>query len=682
MAGTKSVFFGPSPKQPYDNGEAPCCAINSKNRVVTIHEGTFRTSLNWRLGMTFGANLSFFLAPDQHDFDTGYDPSVALTNDDVVVEVHGSRRSTSGYLFYHVGEIKDHEISFPTGALQVGKDQGSDPSVALDQKNHVVEVHVGTKGQLRYRVGQLRPDLFKVEWWESARDLPPAGGAVGDYPSVAMNGLGQLVVVYANAETLHYVRGQLSGDGTDITWKEVRPYIFRAPTKGSNPSVALTDDGYVYEVHQSSTGLYQRIGHLDPGDDKAITWTAFFDRERLDLRQERLDVEFDSGQLVQIATNGKAAIQVHQTESTASKGLFANASLSFDHANWMGDNRQRLLSRTLRDLVLPGSHDSGAYLDDTLPQRRAQTQSLTIYGQLAAGTRYFDLRPKYTGDPDQPFDATKLYTYHGPINGPLFTTVLKSVHDFMTDHKELVILKISHYNNFNQKVFDGMADLISGGGGDPGAALKPWLFTGDVATKRLAERPMTDFLLPDRGTVLVVVDSDGQHNPDNRPADREYLPNPRRSGFYRYRDWYATDPQAGDLTVFDLYSDTTDFYSMSEGPCNDPDRPRAVRRDGTPLPQGQLPKFREFNGVCRNQYEDQGVKKDWPCDLFLLSWTLTPRPGDLGGALALSRIPNQELCNSLIPVKENPSGRVINVVYTDAVQNSRSADLALLRNRL
>jgi hypothetical protein len=148
------------------------------------------------------------------------------------------------------------------------------------------------------------------------------------------------------------------------------------------------------------------------------------------------------------------------------------------------------------------------------------------------------------------------------------------------------------------------------------------------------------------------------------------------------RAWYATDPQAGDLTVFDIYGDTDSFDVISEGTGADPDDKRAVLRDGTRLQRGQFPKFRVFNGVCRNQYVDQGVKKDWPCDLFLLSWTLTPPL--LGGAVGLSRIPNQRLVDTVSGTdpEPNPSGRVINVIYTDVVQDSRSADVALLRNRL
>jgi hypothetical protein len=96
------------------------------------------------------------------------------------------------------------------------------------------------------------------------------------------------------------------------------------------------------------------------------------------------------------------------------------------------------------------------------------------------------------------------------------------------------------------------------------------------------------------------------------------------------------------------------------------------------LRQGQKPKFQWFDGICRNQYLDQGVKKDWPCDLFLLSWTLTP----FVDAIDTARTANQRLVDREGDLGANPHGQRVNLIYTDDVQNSRSADVALLRNGL
>ncbi|HVG06422.1 MAG TPA: hypothetical protein VNM67_01875 [Thermoanaerobaculia bacterium] len=677
MPRTKSVFFGPSPAKEFDKGESPCCAINSHNTVVEIHKGESSTSLNWRVGtVNEGIKVEFVPAPKQHDFDTGYDPAVALTDDNIVIEVHGSRRGKNGYLYHHVGTLGSSAVSFPTSAIQIGDENGFDPSIAVDGSGYVVEVHNSDSlvvGGLYYRLGRLDTALRKITWPQKGAPVTAPGDRTtsGNAPSVAMNRHRQVVVVYENEEKLYYLRGRMISYRT-IQWSQPRPYLSQAATRGRSPSVALTDEGYVYEVHQFSTLLYQMVGRLDDSDEALINWQAWLDRDRYAY-------PFDSGQLVQIAANGKVAVQVHQTSSSVTNELYANASLSFDRANSMGDNHYRLQLRPLRYLVLPGSHDSGAYLGGTLADDLARTQSLTFYGQLASGVRYLDVRLTYRGSLDRPFDAGNLFTHHGPVKGASFMELVRDLHDFMQEHNELVIVKLSHYENFNQAIFDGMAALFKNGGNNPALALERWLFTGEVAPVRLADRPMGDYVKADRGTVLIVADSDGDHDQRNQPPDRNYLSGGRPFGVYGYRDWYATDPQNGDLTVFDVYSHVEDFADMSEGTGNDPDYELAVQRNGTRLPQGQLPKFRLFDGICRNQYNDNGVKKDWPCDLFLLSWTLTPATG----ALALSREANRNLVD-FIPGETslNQYGRRINVLYTDGVPDSRSVDVAALRNEI
>jgi hypothetical protein len=88
-----------------------------------------------------------------------------------------------------------------------------------------------------------------------------------------------------------------------------------------------------------------------------------------------------------------------------------------------------------------------------------------------------------------------------------------------------------------------------------------------------------------------------------------------------------------------------------------------------------------FNGFCRNSTT--------PCDLFLLSWTLTPTGGSEAAepAVQLSRAANKELVNKVTMTSAAPrtaAGRTItvNLIYTDVAEKSRSVDVAFLRNRL
>ncbi len=63
-------------------------------------------------------------------------------------------------------------------------------------------------------------------------------------------------------------------------------------------------------------------------------------------------------------------------------------------------------SRELWELVIPGTHDSGAMLEPLLGL--AATQDLTIAEQLEAGVRFFDLRARIVED--------SFWLYHGSID--------------------------------------------------------------------------------------------------------------------------------------------------------------------------------------------------------------------------------------------------------------------------
>jgi hypothetical protein len=70
---------------------------------------------------------------------------------------------------------------------------------------------------------------------------------------------------------------------------------------------------------------------------------------------------------------------------------------------------------------------------------------------------------------------------------------------------------------------------------------------------------------------------------------------------------------------------------------------------------------------------------DVPCDLFLLSWTLTPEPNSVWSGAAQA---DACLADDVTSKGPNAKGRQINVLYTDYVEYSRSADVAYLLNGL
>lgn len=98
-------------------------------------------------------------------------------------------------------------------------------------------------------------------------------------------------------------------------------------------------------------------------------------------------------------------------------------------------------SFTLRDMVLPGTHDSGsATISIWKPFSAAgRTQNLSIYEQLTAGIRYLDIRVANgtTGGDDI------LSIWHGCLEGDNFTKTIEEIHTFVTEHtNELIVCEI------------------------------------------------------------------------------------------------------------------------------------------------------------------------------------------------------------------------------------------------
>ena len=128
-----------------------------------------------------------------------------------------------------------------------------------------------------------------------------------------------------------------------------------------------------------------------------------------------------------------------------------------NYADWMWVNRFLIGNRTLKQVVLPGSHDAGMY--DTpkchgmATPATTKTQTHTIYDQLCCGSRYFDLRPIWYGGSrfrTGHFDSPGVGCFGGDVDD-----VLRDVRRFFDNGaKELVILVFSH---------DNVAKDVSGG---------------------------------------------------------------------------------------------------------------------------------------------------------------------------------------------------------------------------
>lgn len=140
-------------------------------------------------------------------------------------------------------------------------------------------------------------------------------------------------------------------------------------------------------------------------------------------------------------------------------------------ANWMQLNLPSLGTKTLRQLAMPGSHDAGmSMLSSTngpVKDCNVLTQTKSIGGQLALGSRYFDLRVrrsdlrtrlradskllhqpaiaggKYTTGHFSSVDLIFTRSFFGGT-GQSFDDMITDINTFTNDNKELIILNLSH----------------------------------------------------------------------------------------------------------------------------------------------------------------------------------------------------------------------------------------------
>lgn len=572
----KTVQFGLAEK--YDSGRS-CQVATNANTAVEVHVSEASSDLWYHVGKINGATVNW---GGSKNYSNGYKPSIALNNHQLAVEVHETSNIFTHSMYYKVGSIDGSSIDWGSDEKY---DSGKEPHVALNDSGTVVEVHKSQSfDTLWYRVGQIKGKSID---WGSSHEYDQ-----GVAPSVSINNHGVVVEVHKSQgyNTLWYRVGKITGKTID--WGGSREY-----QDGIEPSVAITDDGKVVEVHRSQgmTGLWQIAGQVN---GKTIDWGNASN--------------FDSGENpdVAVSTDGTIALQVH--EGSLAKLWYSNSNLT-DRANFLGDMLNSISALPLKKMVLPATHDTGMYEGGlSLP---GKTQDLDLYGQLSAGARYFDLR--VDGD---------LNIRHGIIYGPPLSKVLKDIRRFFEEgHRELAILKFSHFDNFSEKSYAAMRNKIN-------ADLGTWLFKSlPAGVSRLADVPMGTYLNPG-GRILIVVD-------DNWAIDHP------ETGYWVYRDWDSGSPEKGDITVYDKYSNTTNLNHMEED---------------------QINKLNSFDGKCKN---NSGI----PCDLFLLSWTLTPFTGVWLDAKEANRVLGSAMMSHKSP---NQHGYFTNLLYLDYVQYARPAFVA------
>ena len=582
-----------------DDGQSVDIAINDKNNVVEIHEGAsnFTSNLYYRAGTLNEGVVSWGSVTY---FDKGDEPSVALNDSGVVVEIHETS-AASNKMWYHVGALSGTSISWGSSHQH---DTGTEPAIAMNNAGAVVQVHQTTAWNskaIMYHVGTVDTGSKTINWKSSSGTKVP--NISGAFPSISVNNNNTVLLSYSKSNSLYYIVGHLNPTAKTISW-ESQSHKY---TDGVSSSIDLGDDNFVVEMHKAQTwdNLWTATGSYST-TSKTITFQPFW--------------QFESGVVPAIAANDRWAVEIHPSDNYSK--LWFSTGRIMSHSNWMGDRTFSLGNRRLKELVVPGSHDAGMYAGNKL----GKTQQWDLYHQLSWGSRWFDLRVRD--------GSGTLWFYHNIVDGPKVAGGLGDIAKYMGEgHREVVFLKFSHFKGMSDTSYSNLVKMIE-------SKLGKWLYKTPVSG-RLADLTFSQ-VTSTGGKVIPVFDED-------------YIFNHRKPGFFVYRDCTSCDPQKGDLTVYDVYSDTTDLSKMEKD---------------------QLGKWSRFKGQCKDPGGCSGYPgSPPPCDMFLLSWTLTP----MTGVWTWAKQANAVLVDKAKGIQSH-SGLVPNILYTDYVDYANGTYASALLN--
>lgn len=305
---------------------------------------------------------------------------------------------------------------------------------------------------------------------------------------------------------------------------------------------------------------------------------------------------------------------------------------------WMQKLLPVIWNRTLREVVMPGSHDSGmsALTGSTVGgvTGNVLTQTLNIGGQLAMGARYFDIRPVIANG----IYTTGHYSYLNSAlgwqggNGETIDDIVSQINAFTATNAELIILNLSHdldtdaansaYTSLSQNQYTALLAKL--------ATINHLYLAPNPESVDLTTLTVGQFISLGYAAVVVIC----------APGDSSVtLGNYVQRGFYR----------ADQLNPVNLYSNSNSLSNMA-------------------LDQiGKLEQYRESPDS----------------QMFLLSWTLTQQVTDMAKLTSIITLANQ--ANNAIYAMVMPKvdkDTFPNILYIDNIADSNIAALAVAMNHI
>ncbi|WP_413495396.1 hypothetical protein [Morganella psychrotolerans] len=296
-------------------------------------------------------------------------------------------------------------------------------------------------------------------------------------------------------------------------------------------------------------------------------------------------------------------------------------------SDWMQNSPLQVQNTKLKELCMPGTHDSGMsfYTADTTHARHCNTvtQYKGIFEQLEMGARYFDVRPVlykndfYTGH----YGNTNTPVGWQGANGQSISSIINEVNSFTASHKELIILNFSHALNRDNNYWDFTKDdwnkLIA-----KLSSIKNLYCIENYKKQDLTEKYLNSFIYKQASVLLIF---------EGKNID---LGNKEGLGFFYH----------SDFNTYNSYSDTEDVsYMISD--------------------------------------QTEKMNKQTPGRHFLLSWTLTQSAINAiscwSSILQLATTANWELYRAYDNTTKN---HYPNILYIDGMKDTSAAAISIAIN--
>ncbi|WP_157949901.1 phosphatidylinositol-specific phospholipase C domain-containing protein [Vallitalea okinawensis] len=458
----------------YDSGDDPSIAITKAGIVIECHENG-SGKLYYRLGSLADDGSVEWATNGGTYYDNGYSPSIAVTDDGTIIEVHGDYSWLKWKLFYRIGKLSSdaQSIEWVTSG-GTNYDTGKRPCVEVLENGRILEFHDNGSGKLFYKIGMLEDD--RIDWVQSGGTYYDNGYS----PSIAVMG-NTIIEVHDNGGLkLYYKIGYLSDNGEAIYWVQSGGTYYDS---GKRPVIALTANNQLLEFHDDGSGdLYYYVGTLI---NDQIQW-----QDRGGIRND-----YDTGNTPSIAIGDDGTIvEVHNNGAYELYYNTGKVRTTDGYSNWMETLYQQYPEfgeAVLRDVLLPGTHDTGTFTfdDEGDPHDLApdsfypgsteynaayairdmivpfsQTQDLDVKQQLEVGVRYFDLRvgPYMVYENGEVnIDETDLRTMHG-IYGEGMDTIVDEVSQFINQNtQEIVILDFQHFYEMTDTSYQYLVNQLT-----------------------------------------------------------------------------------------------------------------------------------------------------------------------------------------------------------------------------